>query len=42
MNQATPEDQEVLGQQRKRRQDANLVQFVDLRADRHRQEGTSN
>ena len=42
MDQAAPENQEVPGQQRERRQDANLVRRVDLRADCHRQEGTSN
>ena len=42
MDQAALENQEVPGQQRKRRQDANLVRRVDLRTDCHRQEGTSN
>ena len=42
MDQAAPENQEVPGQQRERRQDANLVRRVDLRTDCHRQEGTSN
>ncbi len=42
MDQAAPENQEVPGQQRERRQDANLVRRVDLPADCHRQEGTSN
>jgi hypothetical protein len=42
MNQAALENQEVPGQQRKRRQDDNLVRRVDLRTDCHRQKGTSN
>ena len=42
MDQAALENQEVPGQQRKRRQDANLVRRVDLRTDCHRQKGTSN
>jgi len=42
MDQAALENQEVLGQQRERRQDANLVRRVDLCADCHYQEGASN
>ena len=36
MDQAIPENQEVPGQQRGRRQDVNLVRRIDLRADCHR------
>jgi hypothetical protein len=42
MDHPEPEDQEVLGKQREYRQDANLVRFVDLRADYHRQKGHPN
>ena len=41
MDQAALENQEILGQQRERRQDANLVRRVDLCADCHCQEGAS-
>jgi hypothetical protein len=42
VDQTAPAYQEVPGQQRKRRQVANMVRRVDLRTDCHRQEGTSN
>ena len=42
MDQTASAHQEVSGQQRERRQDANLVRRVDLRSDCYRQKGTSN
>ena len=42
MDQTVPENQEVPGQQRERRQDADLMRRVDLRADYYRQKGASN
>ena len=41
VDQATPAHQALFGHQRERRQDANLVRRIDLRADCHRQEGAS-
>jgi len=42
VDQTAPAYQEVPGQQRERRQGANMVHCVDLRTDCHRQNGTSN
>lgn len=42
MDQTAPANQEVNEQQRERGKDENLVRRVDLRADCHRQKGTSN